>query len=163
TSACSPPRPPTASPASPRPAASPCTWTPTAARWRCTRRPSGSTACSASSSTTPASTRPSAAPSTSQFVPKVARSSCPSTTPDPGLGPAPDAHHLTVVGDQARRQAELLQPVQRGLATDDGRGGGDVGVEAVGGDHADGAPGTVCRQAGRRVDDVVQGDPAAGP
>src|SRR6476661_4862538 len=77
----------------------------------------------------------------------------------------PPGHAMERSGavDQPGRQPALLEPLDGGLAHDDGRGRGDIGVDAGPGDHRGGSPRPVDGQTRGRVDDVVKGDAAPGP
>src|SRR5260221_10121619 len=77
--------------------------------------------------------------------------------------PPPEAVNRALTVHQARRQPALLEPLSGVPAHDDGRGRGDVGVNAGAGDHRCGAPGTVTGEPRGRVDYVVDCHAASGP
>src|ERR1700733_8237709 len=68
-----------------------------------------------------------------------------------------------VVPDEPGGQPEVMQPVERRRAPDDGCGAGDVGVRARASRDADRTPARPGRLAGGRVDDVVHATSAYGP
>src|SRR5258708_28748114 len=61
------------------------------------------------------------------------------------------------------RQPSRLERGERAGAYDDGGGRRNVGVDTGARHDAGGAPAAVGRQAGRRVDDVVEDDAASSP